>query len=124
LVIVGVILEGQEIWSEIKESGWRNLRHRWAKIGFVLLVVGLCLELLFQTKIESVDAELKRESDIKIAQLGKEAEELRAKNLDMEAAVSPRVLEQGLTSSALKHFAGTPFLVVSPTDFEPKRTAG
>ena len=78
LVIIRVILEGQEIWSEIKESGWRNLKHIWAKIGFVLLVVGLCLELFFQTKIKSVDAKLKRESDIEIAQLKKEEEEARA----------------------------------------------
>jgi hypothetical protein len=86
LVIVGVFLEeGQEIWSEIKESGWRTIRHRCAKIGFVLLVVGLCLELLFQTRIESVDAELKRESDTKIAQLGKEADKARAAIAQSEA---------------------------------------
>jgi hypothetical protein len=86
LVIAGVILEGQGIWSEIKESGgWRHLRHRGEKIGFALLVVGLCLELLFQTAIESADAKLKRESDIEISQLRKEAEKARVAIAQSEA---------------------------------------
>jgi hypothetical protein len=42
-------------------------------------------ELLFQAKIESADAELKRESDIEIAQLGKEAEKARAAIAQSEA---------------------------------------
>ncbi|MGH6841231.1 MAG: hypothetical protein ACREDV_03950 [Methylocella sp.] len=58
------------------------------------------------------------------AMLEKEAEELRKKNLDMEAAVSPRILEQRFTAEALKPFSDMSFVVVSPSDFEPKRTAG
>ena len=49
---------------------------------------------------------------------------MKAKNIALEAAVSPRILEQGLTAEALSRFAGMPFVVVSPSDFEPKRTAG
>jgi hypothetical protein len=69
--------------------------------------------------------------ELKIAQLtddasrlSAEAQQLREKNLSFEAAVSPRILEQGLTAAALSKFAGVPFVVVSPSDFEPKRTAG
>jgi hypothetical protein len=65
--------------------------------------------------------------DARTEEIGKltvEAETLRKQNLELEQAVSPRWLEQGLTSAALRAFAGTSFLVVSPTDFEPKRAAG
>jgi hypothetical protein len=58
------------------------------------------------------------------AKLEHEAAVLRNKILELEKAFSPRVLEQGLTAQALSKFAGVPFAVVSPSDFEPKRTAG
>jgi hypothetical protein len=51
-------------------------------------------------------------------------ERLKKANLDLEAAVSPRILEQGLTSRELSKYAGVSFVVLSPSDFEPKRTAG
>jgi hypothetical protein len=57
------------------------------------------------------------------AQLEKEATEARAKNLAFEAALSPRWLEQDLSAKALNKYAGTRYSVISPDDFEPKRTA-
>jgi hypothetical protein len=63
---------------------------------------------------------LKRE----LANTNERTEELRKKNLAFEAAISPRHLEQMQTAEALSRFAGLPFVVVSPSDFEPKRTAG
>lgn len=59
-----------------------------------------------------------------IAKLTLEAEALRTQNLDLERAISPRILEQTLTAKALSKFAGIPFVVVSTPDFEPKRAAG
>jgi hypothetical protein len=52
------------------------------------------------------------------------AEELRKKNFDLERAVSPRMLEQRLTSTALRRFSDVAFVVVSENDYEQRRTAG
>ena len=120
-VIVGVILEGIEHVGEFREKGWKPIL---PKLGFGLLVLGLAGELVFQTLIFSAESALKRESDIKIADLKHETETLRQANLTMEAAVSPRNLEEGLTFAALRQFSDIAVLVVSPSDFEPKRTAG
>lgn len=57
-------------------------------------------------------------------ELLKSIETLRAKNIDLEVAVSPRILEQALTAEKLKPYAGINFKVISPPDYEPKRTAG
>jgi hypothetical protein len=57
-------------------------------------------------------------------ELAHETEQLRAKNLAFEAALSPRVLEQGASIPVLSRFAGTKFVVASPDDMEAKRTAG
>jgi len=51
-------------------------------------------------------------------------EKLRNQNLVLEKAVSPRILEQNLTGQKLKQFSDVSVLVISPPDFEPKRTAG
>ena len=77
LVVVGVILEGEEILSEIRAHGWSKSEHKVAKIGFALLVIGLAGELLFQTRIESADAMLKREADKKIADAQRETAQIR-----------------------------------------------
>ncbi|HXY58473.1 MAG TPA: hypothetical protein VEH76_07820 [Methylocystis sp.] len=92
LVIVGVIMEGEEIFSELRASGWMRAKHKLAKFGFALLVVGLAGELFFQTRIESEDAKLKRDSDRKIADLRIVAENLRSENLALEAKIAPRKL--------------------------------
>lgn len=76
-VIIGVVLEGEEIWDELAASGWKNVEHKLAKLGFALLVIGLAGELFFQTRIESADAALKREFNIKIAQINIEAARIR-----------------------------------------------
>lgn len=73
-------------------------------------------------KSEMAAEALKAKSEI--AKANEATELLRAKNLDLERAVSPRILEQDLTAKILSTFAGIPVVVLSPTDFEPKRTAG
>ncbi|MGB6176294.1 MAG: hypothetical protein WBF43_08135 [Methylocella sp.] len=72
-------------------------------------------------KLQKAESEA---ANTRVHELEKESQELRAKNLLFEAAISPRILEQGLTAEELSRFAGLPFVVVSPSDFEPKRTAG
>jgi hypothetical protein len=67
---------------------------------------------------------LYRSSSVIQAAAAIKIENLRNKNLELEEAVSPRSLEQAVTSHALKQFADVSFLVVSPKDFEPDRTAG
>ena len=56
--------------------------------------------------------------------LAKETEELKAKNLAVEAAISPRILEQSVTAKKLEPFSDIHFRVVSPPDFEARRTTG
>ncbi|MGI8568472.1 MAG: hypothetical protein ACR2KT_05100 [Methylocella sp.] len=63
------------------------------------------------------DAEISRRQKAEIVELEGKTEELRKKNLDMEVAVSPRILEQGLTAKALKPFSDMSFVVISPSDF-------
>jgi hypothetical protein len=102
VVLIGVILEGEELVSEFRKNGWKPV---WPKIGFGLLIIGLAGEVFIQTKIESADAELKRQSDVKIttaqteaataneragdaiersATLEKDAAQLKAANLALE----------------------------------------
>lgn len=123
-------------WDSIAGSHW------WSNFYFWLSIVSLIslgvMEVVSHRyserndKLSAIEQEAtKKAHEFEIAQLhleaarmAKQAEELRQKNIDMEAAVAPRILEQGLTSAALRAFTGTPFIVVSPQDFEPKRAAG
>jgi septal ring factor EnvC (AmiA/AmiB activator) len=58
------------------------------------------------------------------AKLANETEQLKAKNFPFESAISPRILEQTVTAKKLEPFSDISFRIVSPSDFEPKRTAG
>lgn len=78
---------------------------------------------LSQAKDRQLESDLKGK-DVKIAEAKLETEILRNKNSALELAVSPRVLEQNITGQSLKRFAGTEVAVISPYDFEPRRTAG
>ena len=105
VVLIGVILEGEELVSEFRKNGWMPV---WSKVGFGVLVIGLAGEVFFQTKIESADAELKRQSDVKIttaqtetataneraATLERDSAKLKADNLALEQQISPRRLKQ------------------------------
>jgi hypothetical protein len=56
--------------------------------------------------------------------LANETEQLRAENLALEKAVSPRKLEQALTGKELSEFSDMQVSIVSPSDLEPRNTAG
>jgi hypothetical protein len=74
-----------------------------------------------KTSVAELEAGRANES---AAKLEKESEVLRGQNLELEKAISPRVLEEQTTAQALSSFPGVQFVVISPSDFEPKRTAG
>jgi hypothetical protein len=97
----------------------------WVKLGAAgIVALGVFLEFAgdwFSRPFEKTIDDARTEE---IARLTTEAEALRNQNLELEKAVSPRVLEQTTTAKALSQFAGVPFVVISPADFEPKRTAG
>ncbi len=92
---------------------------------------------LIKAKDEHLVIDLK-EKDLKISEANErasnadkiaadaklETEKLRDKNISLEMAVSPRILEQGLTGESLKPFANAEISVISLPDFEPRRTAG
>jgi hypothetical protein len=81
--------------------------------------------VIWTSKIK--EANLARElsaASERAASLEKRAEELKSRNLALEEAISPRILEQVETSQKLKAFSDVSFQVKSPTDFEPRRAAG
>lgn len=104
-VWLGVFLENEKFAKPIQSRGWS------------ILVAALATETLLGAALWQGDSEISRRQRI-------ETEELRSKNLDFESAISPRILEQGLSAKALSRFSGTQFVVISPNDFEPRRTAG
>jgi hypothetical protein len=57
------------------------------------------------------------------AKANEAAETLRQRNLELEQAVSPRLLEQGHFSQVLKLFAGTRVIIIAVPDFETRRFA-
>ncbi len=105
---------------------------RWGSaFGTVLVALGVGLEVQFARMGARRQGELTRRVKVRLGDAIERAtkaefatQDLKAKNLDFEAAVSPRILEQAITARALSPFADMSFLVVSPSDFEPKRTAG
>lgn len=110
---------------------WNRAIDFWVLVFSAIVVIGVAGELWAGITHWSTDVQLRplramqvRLHETELAQISRQTELLRNKNLDMEWAISPRILEQGLTSAALKPFAGTAVIIVSRTDFEPKRTAG
>lgn len=105
-LVVGVVSTVAIVWmANVKEAHWDLLRKESGEKVAVL-------------ELETANAKTEAVKATEATEI------LRAKNLDLEATISPRILEQNLTAQALKLFAGMSFFVASPTDFEPKRTAG
>jgi hypothetical protein len=98
---------------------WENIEH-WAFLGVVLT---LAIEFAASHLLKAPRKIIDDARQLELVQLTREAETLRNQNLELEKAISPRVLGQATTVEALLKFAGVPFVVVSPSDFEPRRTA-
>jgi len=108
-------------FSALYWLSWLDPIKTWAEAGVVFsLGVGLIAGIVAAPLTKAVQAA----RELQVAKLKNDAEALRRQNLELERAVSPRVLEQSLTAAALSRFAGVQFVVISPQDFEPKRTAG
>jgi hypothetical protein len=112
-------------WSSLEAAErWGD----WANIALVsALAIGVVATFLIVSTTNVKEGhwrESRRQSDEKIAELTNQTEQLRKARLELERAVSPRILEQGLTAQSLRRFSDTLFLVLSPADFEPRRTAG
>jgi outer membrane murein-binding lipoprotein Lpp len=117
LVAIGVVIEFGGDWvarpyenvvKEAREAEVRALNNETAQLS---------------AEAEAAKSEIAKAS-AEVAKANERTEALRKQNLDMETLLSPRILEQNLTAEKLKQFADVAFLVVSPTDFEPRRTAG
>lgn len=116
-------LSSAKFWSHVWEST--------SEIAFFVVVVALAVELAadhfvkpHREKIERVQADKVLELQHSNLALQETAETLRAKNLEVEKAIAPRTFEQYMTARELSGFASMHALVVSPIDFEPRRTAG
>ena len=97
IVIVGVLLEGHELWEEIKHKGWKPI---WPKLGFGILIIGLAAETLMQSRIEIIDDALKRESDVKLADTQKEAGRLSSEAKTAEGKIADAQKEAATANRA------------------------
>ncbi len=122
-------------WDSIAGANAGSNFFFWASIGaLILLGVSEIVSHRYSERKDYLTAQeqdaTQRQHDEEIARLHLEtanannaAEELRQKNLELEAAIAPRGLEQGHSSAALKQFAGTQVLLASVPDFEARRFA-
>ena len=103
-----------------KVALWAALRH-WVEIveslGFVILVIALMAENRLQGVIQTKEGDARSTSEHTI-------EDLKAKNLALEQALSPRVPDLLAITNALAPFSGTPFRVLVQREFEARRAGG
>src|SRR6266404_4597147 len=143
LIVGALVVEAFVVW-EFADS--KSLCETISLIVVDLAIAaGVYGEIHFSNKGKAAAAELQRISDEKVAAADAmaeaarteaakasdgaaaanlKAESLRKQNLELERALSPRILEQNLTAQQLASFSDVAFLVISPSDFEPRRTAG
>lgn len=100
-------------------------------VGGALVVIGVAAELLGDWFSEPLQKKLDDARKLEIVQLtnegqrlSKEAELLKNKNLSLQKALAPRLLEQKETAVPLKPFSDVTFTVVSVPDPEARRLAG
>ncbi|WP_457797560.1 hypothetical protein [Methylocystis sp. S23] len=139
LVFLGVALEGQEIWAELEEGNFsiRNVKNILAKIGFMLLVVGLSGEILSENEIEraekllsdSADKEIiaaKNQAEVALQsaiRAEKEAARLLSENVELEKALEPRSVNQISIAKSVLYLTRVPVFVVSSGQEEPRGIA-
>jgi len=123
-VVIGLAIEyGPDIKSLLTD--WPlDKKKLFEMVGASIVLLAIAGEVRILVRQSHLGTELRNANHQYIAMLNQRSEELRKRNLDFEAAISPRILEQGLTAAALSKFAGVSALIISPSDFEPKRAAG
>lgn len=130
LVVIGLVLE---YWPEFERFDIRQYNPDLVKtlVGGIIVTAAIGGEVLLTFFAQGAETALRTDNKSYVSLIEKEAsdaeretEVLRATNLELEKAISPRTLEQSVSANILSRFAGIPFVVISPADFEPKRTAG
>ena len=135
-VIVGVALEEYEfickvfhctlrygprgLWRFAKRKGWRKSAHH---VGFILLVVCLAAELVFQAKVE-VDSDAKLGiAQTDAATANTKAADLLAENVELEHDLAPRDINLAPLINGLKLLPRVPLFVSTINSDESKQTA-
>jgi hypothetical protein len=137
-ILIGVGLIG-EVRAEKQEKKWIPPKHRrdWVAIFTWVVIVAVIGELFCDADIwvssdvlqTIADGELtKLNAELTLAQqetakANKATEELRHQNLELEQAVSPRLLDQSAAAKVLQSLPGTALLAAVP-DFEARRFVG
>jgi hypothetical protein len=102
----------EHFWSSIEQLAF-------AGVVIALAIEFAALKFAAPYKKQIDDARVKE-----IAQANRATEELRQKNLELEKAVSPRILEAAQPAKVLAAFAGMKVAIVSVPDFETRRFSG
>ncbi|HEV2323749.1 MAG TPA: hypothetical protein VGS10_07345 [Terracidiphilus sp.] len=132
-VLVGVILEEIEEIKGIPESAGKWL----AKIGWLLIIVGVLGEGVFEGLLSKADGwiETLDSSLLTAAQLTADSNELevgyaneaaaaaQARLLELQRGTLPRTFNIKRVASKLARFRGTTFALMTLSDFEPSHTA-
>jgi hypothetical protein len=103
--------------SSIKPPGWRPPGWNWPQIWKWVVIAGIIGELF-------CDGGVWVSSGTLWAFSNQEIESLRSTNVEMEKALSPRVFDQGAFGASVRQFSDMAFAVISPSEMEPRRTAG
>jgi hypothetical protein len=146
LVAIGLAMEVGEIWQDAREAIWEEslaLEHwlrlsidrneyparlsRWkrlfAVVGWVLIVVGVVGEGVFEGLVHKYDLVLSVMSESSIAETQKETAQLQVENTKLLALIQPRSIsvdEQRAIGASLSQFKGQKVLitVINPADPE------
>jgi hypothetical protein len=98
-VVIGVMLEGVEIIHDVRAKGWQPVL---PKVGFVILVAGLAVEIVTEFFIDAQQTYQKQADDLKIAELN---EQTSRQELQL-AIVQARVTWRSVTREQCETLAG------------------
>jgi hypothetical protein len=118
-LLVGFAATATIVWLGIvKEHHWDGLRDRSNE-----KVAALELETAnAKAALGIAQADIAKANE-KVAEANERTEKLRAENLELEAAVAPRILELWAPSQALKKYAGMRVVISFAPEFDSQRLA-
>jgi hypothetical protein len=115
-VAVGVAAESIHEFSKVfKWCLW--WKEKGGKASAWVLVMALAFEVLTQNETNSITGRIISSSNLK-------TENLRKQNLDLEATLAPRMIDQANFADSLREFSGTSALIESVDDWEAWSLAG
>jgi hypothetical protein len=109
---LAVAISREHIWSEIEH--W----------SFLVVVVALAIEFAALKLGAPYKKQIEEAKDRQITAANKKVEDLRRQNLELEEAVSPRILEINAPAKELKQYAGAEVGVFTIPEYESRRLAG